>query len=222
MHLRIIDSVLTLYIVIMMIVMMTLMIKHRNKIKSLKYLFLIPLTGFMQLLYTQIIIFIFPKTWNSLSDSLVVIYMITEFICLLYYLTSNLNYNRTYVNVLAACIPTTFIVGYIIDKNFIEKWYFAYILIETIIFIILSLFLLSKLTLNDDIKNLKQNPDFLISSAILFTFSYLAPFYAIRNFLLNNIETYIKIQTLVIVFGYSIFYSLITCAIKWKIIHSKS
>jgi hypothetical protein len=50
-------------------------------------------------------------------------------------------------------------------------------------------------------------------------FTYFLPFYAIRSHLLDKIDVYIKIQTLVIVFGYSIFYSIIIYAIKWKTKH---
>lgn len=222
MPIRIIDSVLTLYIVIMMVVMMTLMIKNKKHIKSIKYLFLVPLTGFIQLLYTQILVYLFPENKNLLTDSIVVVYMMTEFFCFLYYLTSYLNINKIYNNILASSMLLTIIGGCLIDVHFLEKWYFVYILIESVLFIILSLIIISKITLNDEITELKINPDFLISSAIFFTFSYFAPFYAIRRFLLNDIEIYIKIQTLVIVFGYSIFYTLLTYAIRWKIIHSKS
>lgn len=222
MLIRIIDSVLTLYIVIMMIIMMTRMIKNKKSIKSIMYLFLVPLAGFIQLLYTQILIYVFPQFNPLLTNLLVIIYMMTEFVCILYYLTSYLNINKIYNNIFSSCMLLSIILGCLIDMHYLEKWYFVYIIIETTLFIILSLLIISKITLNDEITELKYNPDFLISSAIFFTFSYLAPFYAIRRFLLNDIEIYIKIQTLVIVFGYSIFYTLITYAIRWKIIHSKS
>ena len=129
MLIRIIDSVLTLYIVIMMIVMMTRMMQNKKRIKSIMYLFLVPLAGFIQLLYTQILIYVFPQFNPLLTNLLVIIYMMTEFVCILYYLTSYLNVNKIYNNIFSSCMLLSIILGCLIDIHYLEKWYFVYILI---------------------------------------------------------------------------------------------
>lgn len=200
----------------MMVVMIIKMLKNRKLLDSIFYLILIPIAGFIQLLHTQIIVYIFPEKGNVLTDLIVVIYMITEYMCLVYFLLSKLNISGNKSLLISIFIPATIVIGYAVDGKFIDNWSFTYIMLETITLIIGSLFLMSKLTLDDSINDMMRNSDFLIGSAIFFTFSYFAPFYAIRKILLENIDVYVRIQTLVIVFGYSIFYTLLTLAIIWK------
>jgi len=193
------------------------MLKNRKILDPIFYLIFIPIVGFIQLLHTQLIVYIFPEKGNAITDIIVVIYMITEYLCLAYFLLTKLNNSHIKSLLLALVIPATIFIGTTLDRKFIEKWSFTYVMIETSILIVGSLFLISKLTLDDSIRNLKKNTDFLISASIFFTFSYFAPFYAVRNILLQNIDIYISIQTLVIVFGYSIFYTFLNQAITWKI-----
>jgi hypothetical protein len=222
MYIRIIDTILTFYIVVMMISMIIIMIKNKDTLRPIFYLIWIPFIGFIQLLHTQLIVYFIPDKHNFITDIIVVSYMTTEYLCLLYYLLSNLDIPKINSILFSLIIPLIFIIGTISNRDFIEKNSFTYVLAETISLIICSLFLLSKITLDDNIKIIQKNPEFLVCTSIFFMFTYFLPFYAIRNTLLQDIELYIKVQTLVIVFGYGIFYTLIIYALKWKINQSKS
>jgi hypothetical protein len=195
--------------------------RNRKILESEMYLILIPIAGFIQLLHTQLIVYIFPEAYYVVTNFIVAVYMIAEYVCLLFFILMKMNIPFKKSLLSAISLPLTIGFGSIVDINYLERWSFTYVMIETIILIIGSLFLVSKLTLDDTVKKLNRNSDFLIVSAILFTFSYFAPFYAIRNILLKNIDIYIQIQTLVIILGYCIFYTLLTQAIIWKIKLSK-
>jgi hypothetical protein len=145
--------------------------------------------------------------------------MTTEYVCLQYFVLTNLSLSKPKSLSLSLVIPLALLFAQINEPLFIENESFIIVMTETAALIISSLFLMTKIILNDEVKRLIDHPEFLIASAIFLMFTYFMPFYAIRNFLLDKIDMYIKIQTLVIVFGYSIFYSIIIYAIKWKTKH---
>jgi hypothetical protein len=219
MFLKLIDSVLTLYTVVMMVILIKIMIHNKVILKHLFYLILFPIIGFIQLLDTQIFAYIMPKHSSYLSNYLVGAYMTTEYVCLQYFVLTNLSLSKPKSLSLSLVIPLALLFAQINEPLFIENESFIIVMTETAALIISSLFLMTKIILNDEVKRLIDHPEFLIASAIFLMFTYFMPFYAIRNFLLDKIDMYIKIQTLVIVFGYSIFYSIIIYAIKWKTKH---
>jgi len=212
-----IDTVLTLILVILVIKSILLIIKNFRKLYFERYLVAIPIVGFTQLLHTQILCFVMPEYCNPATNYIVVFYMIVEYVFIQAYLLHTLHLNKIKSFGYAIILPSLLLIGEHFNQDHISNWYFIYILCETALIIISSLLVISQSILDDNKKNLLKDSEFIFSSGILITFIYLMPFYAIRNFLLINIDLYVKIQTLNIVLGYCIFYSSIIYSIKWKI-----
>jgi hypothetical protein len=213
----IVDSILTLLLVILILRSIFLIVKNFKTLDFERFLLVIPVLGFIQLFHTQILCFLMPDQFNPATNYIIVAYMIMEYFILQSYLLWTLGLSKKRSFAISLILPLILIIGYSLNKNHIKDQGFHYILTETGLLIISALLIISKSILDDNKKNLFKDSDFLVSSGILITFIYLMPFYAIRNFLLVDIALYIKVQTLNIVLGYCIFYSLLIYSIKWKI-----
>lgn len=217
MTIKIIDFVLTLLLVILILRSIFLILNNFTRLNAERFVIAIPILGFIQLLHTQILCFIMPKFCNPATNYIVVAYMIVEYIVLQFYLLYTLRIPPKRSLTFSIILPTILIIGQLFNGNHIKEWDFLYILIETGLLILSALLIVSRSILDDEKKELIKDPEFLLSSGILITFIYFMPFYAIRKFLLVDLNLYIKVQTLNIVLGYCIFYSLLTYSIKWKI-----
>ena len=65
--------------------------RNRKILESEMYLILIPIAGFIQLLHTQLIVYIFPEAYYVVTNFIVAVYMIAEYVCLLFFILMKMN-----------------------------------------------------------------------------------------------------------------------------------
>ena len=205
---------------ILMIITLSIGLKYFKTLKELNHFFLVPLMGIIQYIYTSIAKFYLnEKTFIEVLQIIISIYVVVEFIVFIYFFQSHTR-NHSIKNILtliSIIFLTYFILNEIIEPNYISKLYYLFCAIESFIIISFALNLFVQLIFDDEIKDFKTSPVFLINTSLFFFFTYTFPFYFFDLFLKNEPSEFFILNKTINGLAYFIFYLMLIKSLRCKI-----
>ncbi len=116
---------------------------------------------------------------------------------------------------------TFFLLNTIIKRSFLNEYYYVFTSIEAFLIISFALNLYVHLIFDDNLKDFKNSPPFLINTSLFFFFSYTFPFYFFDFFLSERLPAFFVLNKAINGMAYIIFYLLLIKSLRCKIKLSK-
>lgn len=213
------DSIQSITLLIFFLRLLFLSVKHINSLKEIKWLFIIPLSAILQLIYSSLgILYLETNIYNTTYNYITSLYIIIEYLIVFRFFYSHKRFRHSSQRLaLIFLVPLLYAFYQFFFNHIAINNNELFISITSILFLVLSVITFLWIILEREIDNLYKYPEFYFNSAVFLLYSNNIPINVFNSIIQNNLSYYFFIYTAINCICYSAFYFLLIKYVKCKV-----